>query len=110
MSIKAVGAIVGILTIGAIFYGPIVHYSTQDTVNAVVVTEKERIGGADDGRYMVWTKDETFQNTDTIWAWKFNSADVYGKLPVGATCNFKVVGFRAGFLSMNRNILSADCV
>lgn len=102
-----------LLVVAILAINPIIHFSTLDTVNDVIVTGKERIversGEATTSKYLIFTQDETFQNTDTIWALKYNSSDVYGKIGEGFKCNFKVTGFRIKIFSWYRNILSADC-
>ncbi len=103
-------ALAGLAFAGLVLFKPVTHFTTMETVSGVVITEKERVATRDGARFMVWTADETFENTDSWLSWKFNSADVYGKLPVGATCNLDVNGWRVPFLSWNRNILSANCV
>lgn len=85
---------------------------TQVTVHAVV-TGKERItyrsGDSIQSKYLVFTDRETFENTDTVWAMKFNSSDIYGSLKEGQNCAFQVYGFRIRFMSSYRNIISATC-
>jgi hypothetical protein len=85
----------------------IVLYSTHDTV-VFTVEKSERITNANDegGKYLIFTKAETFENTDRLVLWKFNSSDLYGLLKVGKAYEAKVVGFRIPFLSWYRNIVS----
>ena len=89
-----------------------IHYSTMETVQAVV-QDKERIttGSGEDttSKYLIFTDAETFENTDSWLALKFNSSDVYGSIQKGQTCDFQVTGFRIPFFSSYRNILSASC-
>lgn len=86
-----------------------VTYATMDTVTNAQIVKTERVVTDRSSKYLVYTKDETFQDTDTIWLLKYNSSDIYGKIDKGATCTFKVTGWRVPFLSWYRNILSADC-
>lgn len=89
-----------------------IHFGTLETVS-VVVQDKERIttgvGGNIESKYLIFTDTETFENTDSWLALKFNSSDVYGKLEKGQKCNITVTGFRIPFFSSYRNILSAEC-
>ena len=90
-----------------------VHEATRATVTATV-TDKERIvetysEGQASSKYLVFTDIETFENTDSLIDMKFNSSDLYGKLQKGQACRFEVVGFRVAFMSMYRNIVSAEC-
>lgn len=80
-------AVAAILFLGLLFFISWVFFSqTQATVN-VVVTGKERItyksGDSIRSKYLVFTDRETFENTDTVWAMKFNSSDIYGSLKDG---------------------------
>lgn len=50
-----------------------------------------------------------FENTDSLLALKFNSADLQGQMAPGRACTATVNGFRIPFLSMNRNILAVEC-
>lgn len=69
------------------------------------VTDKERITEDDSSKYLIFTDIETFENTDTVFYWKFNSSDIYGKIKEGNTYTAKVVGFRLPAVSMYRNIV-----
>lgn len=89
-----------------------IHYSTLENV-LVVVQDKERIttgsGQTAESKYLIFAEGETFENTDSWLALKFNSSDVYGYIQKGQTCDFRVTGFRIPFFSSYRNILSASC-
>lgn len=89
-----------------------VHDLTQQEVIADV-TGKERIvettGDTTESKYLIFTNMETFENTDSLWALKFNSSDLYGRLQEGQRCKFTVAGFRVSWASMYRNIINAEC-
>lgn len=90
-----------------------VYNSTKETVTAKVI-DKERIVERDaegnaSSKYLIFTNVETFENTDSLWAGKWNSSDVYGRIQEGQICEFTVVGFRVGWMSMYRNIIELDC-
>ena len=107
-----------VLLIGGGSWALFVNYGTQETVQ-FTVDHRERVisrnsEGRETSRFMVWADmadgtSEVFENTDTIWHFKFNSADLQGRMRPGAVCEAKVVGFRVGFLSWNRNIIQVDC-
>ena len=90
-----------------------IFFATKETVTSFVVQDKERVitgsGDNQESKYLIFTDKETFENTDSFLAFKFNSSDVYGAIPIGATCDFTVAGLRVPFLSWYRNILSATC-
>jgi hypothetical protein len=89
------------------------YYNTKQTVTGVTVTGKERITlNSTEGtssKYLIFTDQEVFENTDSLLFLKFNSSDVYGKLRPDQVCEFTVVGRRVNFLSWYRNIISATC-
>lgn len=84
--------------------------SSQETVSFTVL-DKDRVcsTGTDDKvtcKYLVYTDNGTFSNTDNILYGKTNSADIQGCLTVGKTYeNVVVNGHRVTFLSMFQNIL-----
>lgn len=101
--------VVIVLIVGSLIASPIIAFSTKDTVT-VTVTDKERIGDRDSSRYLIFTDRGTFENTDTLWYWKFNSSDVYGKLKKGQKYTMNVYGWRVPFLSWYKNIISAKII
>lgn len=56
----------------------------------------------DDGR------EEVLQNGDSLWWWKWNSADYQARLQPGQRFRFKVFGWRLPLFSSFRNIISAE--
>jgi hypothetical protein len=107
-----------VLVVALMSASVIVHFATQETVT-FRVDHRERVisrdsEGRTSARYMVWGETEqgieVFENTDSLLALKWNSADLYGAMAVGAVCEATVTGFRVPLLSWNRNILSANCV
>jgi hypothetical protein len=100
--------IIPIAMIGSFIFPPIVTYSTAEKV-MFTVKEKERIitgnGEATQGKYLIFTKQEVFENTDSFWKAKFNSSDVYGQIEPGKTYEAEVYGWRVPFLSWYRNIV-----
>lgn len=85
------------------------HESTKEMVEVTVKkTDRECFGSGDSVvcKYMVYTSDEVFENTDTIFDGKFNSTNLQNILTVGKTYKFLVTGHRMPALSSFRNILS----
>lgn len=103
--------LVAVSVIWAINYG--VYKLTYDQVHGVYVNDRERVTtqteGKIDTKYLIFTENEVFENTDSLIALKFNSSDVYNHIKPGYTCNLEVTGVRVPFLSMYRNIISASC-
>jgi hypothetical protein len=102
-----------VLILGIATFNVWVHFATLTTVSGVVIQDKERVvsgsGSTQESKYLIFTDVETFENVDSWLALKFNSSDVYGSIAVGATCEFRVTGFRVPLFSTYRNILDATC-
>lgn len=107
---KAIIGIIGVLLVGIIAYN-VAWFGSGEEIE-ITVTDKERIvetsgSGEDqsvDSKYLVFTENETFENTDVTFLGKWNSSDVQGQLRVDHTYRVKVYGWRVGFFSMYRNI------
>jgi hypothetical protein len=59
-------------------------------------------------KYLIFTSNGVFENTDTWWYFKFNSSDVQAKLMVPGKHHITYYGFRVPFLSRYQNIVSAQ--
>lgn len=104
-----IGAIITISAVGLLSISPIIAYTTDEIVT-ITIKDKERIvtGSGDtlSSKYLIYTDNGVYENTDTIWYWKWNSSDVYNNLEVGETYQTKVYGFRVPFLSWYKNIVN----
>ena len=111
---KYVFALIGALIVfaGVAAY-PMAIYGSTAEITATAIRDGERVCTSTDSgqscRFLEYFGDETFQNVDSLLFMKWNSADVHREIVAGKTCNLKVVGWRVPFLSMFRNIISADC-
>ena len=85
------------------------HGSKVVTVTGVTTKRMNR-HGQDQDVYLVFTDDQTFRNTDTLYYFKFNSSDVQGKLIQGGRFRIDYYGFRIPVLSKYRNIIKAEKV
>lgn len=96
-------AVVSFIAIPLIAH-PSFQYMTQDNVT-FTVKKAERVSYGESSRYLIFAQDETFENTDSIAFFKFNSSDIYGQINEGKTYRAKVAGARIPFLSWYRNII-----
>jgi hypothetical protein len=101
--------ILSLFILALIAITPIIHFSTMETVHGYTVTEKERIVGKESSKYLIFTDQEVFENTDSFLSFKFNSSDFYARIQVGQVCSFTVTGYRVPVLSLYRNILDYNC-
>ncbi len=82
------------------------YHKSQDQVQATI-QKTERVCDSDQNcRYLVFTKSEVFENTDSVIFLKFNSSDFHANLEPNKTYELNVAGWRNPFFSMYRNILS----
>lgn len=109
IEVTMVGIVVLVTATILTFIGlEVAYYQTAETVT-FTVTDKETIATSDgenvSSKYIVFTENETFENTDLFFGGKFNSSDIQGKLKKGKTYTAKVYGWRVPFFSMYRNIV-----
>jgi hypothetical protein len=100
--------IMGIVVVVIIFFSTMFYvYGTDEYVTFTVV-EKERVAESDSARYLIFTDGEVFENTDSLWYWKWRSSDIYGNIKEGKTYNAHVYGWRVPFFSWYRNIIKME--
>lgn len=108
------GVIEALIVIALIVFGiwfGIWHYNTwvQNTEATVTFTVKEKGRVTDndrDGRYLIYTSDEVFENTDSWHHQKYDSSDLYGNLEVGKKYECLVYGERIPRYSWYRNLVN----
>lgn len=101
--------------VGTFAVGGGIATNFNDHTETVTITEKERINKDDKSKYIVCGLDEngeihTYENTDALLRFKWNSSDIQGSLKEGETYKLKLVGYRFGLLSWYENILSYEHV
>lgn len=105
---KIIASIIGVIVIVCALVALPIYYvkGTEETVS-VVIESKERISdrGGSESKYLIFTNEETFENTDSLLNGKFNSSDIYGQLKEGGSYECKVYGWRIPFMSSYRNIV-----
>lgn len=89
--------------------GSLIQFLTQQDVSIKIV-HKERVvvgsGSNVSGKYLIWATGETFENTDSILFWKWNSSDLFGQILDGHKYVVRVGGWRVQYLSWYRNIIA----
>lgn len=97
-----------LLLVFLVFGYPMSYYNSQETVT-IEVLDKERIGlSSDNYKFLVYTSDEVFENTDSLLYLKYRSSDLQRDLTVGEEFTVTVAGWRVPFLSMHRNIIRIE--
>lgn len=87
---------------------PIAYFNTAKVIT-IKVKGKERIavgaGESISSKFIVYTYEGVYENTDSFVFGKFNSADFQNELEVCEKYRVKVAGWRIPFLSMYQNIV-----
>ena len=96
--------VVGGLVVGAGAVGK--SYFSADTIETTIkTTDIKRSGDSD--KYLIFTEDGVFQNTDAWHRLKFSSSDLQNEIKdnVGKRVEIKKYGWRFGPFSMYENIV-----
>ena len=107
------GNYITIFAIALILLGgyPVAYRLSSETIE-VTIKDKERIttgsGESISSKFIIYTENEVFENTDSWIYFKFNSTDHQNKYTVGETYRVKVAGWRVPFLSMYRNVIKTN--
>ena len=93
--------------------GPGLLKIMNEQTYTVTVQDKERI--SDQDKYLIYTLDEdgnshVFEVTDSLFKWRWDSADTYNLIQVGNTYEFTTGGYRIPFLSMYPNIYTIELI
>jgi len=99
ISALVVFAIVSVVSVG------LRAYKNTADITTITVTDKQVKRDGNSDKYLIFSKTETLENTDSLLFGKFNSSDVYGRLEIGKTYTLKVVGWRNQHISQYRNIV-----
>ena len=107
------------LVVIAVIAIPVISFR-NDHAYTVTITDKERVTtqvaeGQTDSKYLIYGEDENgktyfFEDTDTLFRWKFNSSDVFGALKEGETYELTVIGFRVHIFNWYENIIDFKAV
>lgn len=106
-------SLVVLIVVGLLLIEPIIAYATKSSVSfavndkAVVVSGN---GSSTHSKYLIYTTDGVFEDTDSLWYWKWNSSDMYNKLERGKFYTATVYGFRIPFFSTYKNIVTVEAV
>jgi hypothetical protein len=81
------------------------YYSIEEV--DVFIKDKIVKRGSNSDKYLIFTENEVFENTDCVVFGKFDSSDVFNSIENKTMMRLEVYGWRINFLSKYRNILSA---
>lgn len=100
----------GVVAIIGLIVGYVVLLKGSVREVTVNVSDKERVceSGNSECRYLFFTDEGTFENTDSLLFGKYRSSDVYGSVKVGQTYTFKVAGWRVPIFSSYPNVIEVS--
>lgn len=104
---KIFGLIITVLVV--LFFGA--YYLSVDHLEIKIKNMEITTSGNNNSttsKYLVFTENEVFENTDSWTFLKFNSSDIQNKFELKKTYKVKVAGWRIPFLSMYRNIIEVE--
>lgn len=101
--IIVLGIVAALMLLSAGYY----RFTQEEVTVNVTKTESVTSGSGQDisSKYLVFAEEETFENTDCLWAGKFRSSDLHGALGRPGNYTLLVYGWRIPFLSQYRNII-----
>lgn len=104
ITIYIILCIIGFIFIGYLITIPIHSQEWTD----IKPTEKLVKADGNKSKYLIFTDNEVFENTDEFILGKFNSSDLYRDLEIGKDYHCLVTGYRIPFLSWYRNIIKCE--
>ena len=111
--ITVIDVIVGVVIILVLFITlglPFCTRFAEDNITITITDKDIKRSGSEDDKYLIYTDNGTYEITDTIAYWRWDSSDLYGSIQVGETYNCTVAGWRIPLLSEYQNIITADKV
>lgn len=109
-----IGAVVAVFAVVLLILVPLFLnifyvYGTQQD-RTITVNKTERVNSTDNSssKYLVYTEQGVFENTDSLLRLKFNSSDVYNEVKEGKTYVCDTYGWRIPFFSQYPNIVSCE--
>lgn len=79
---------------------------TEETIT-ITVTDKSVKRYDDKDKYLIYTDKGTYEITDTVAYFRYDSSDLYGRMKVGKTYECTVCGWRIPIFSRYKNIITA---
>lgn len=98
--------IVAVIVVVLGFWG---CYATQikESHATITVVDKQAVASGDSGhKYLIYTKQGTFEDTDNWFHAKTTSSDLYAALLRGHTYNCKTTGVRVPMFSWYKDLIS----
>ena len=95
--------IVGVIIVLALIFDVALNYTNKKDITLHIKKVTSVTGK--NVKYLIFTKEGVFENSDQMFLGKFNSSDIQNKLIGEKTCKVETFGQRIPFLSMYPNIV-----
>lgn len=105
--IELIVVIAIIAVVGVILLPGILKVCNKQRVTVTVTDKGTKRKGDSDDKYLVYTNVTTYEITDSLLKWRWNSSDLYGSIEVGKTYEIETGGYRIPLLSTYQNIYKA---
>jgi len=96
-----------VVTIGVDLYANTHTKSVTFTVRDKT-TKTDCNNGSCSSKYLIYTNKGVYQDTDSVWFFKFRSSDLYGNLQRGHRYTCKTAGYRIGLTSSYPNLIKCS--
>ena len=101
--------LMGLLLVAALIGGTVYGVSSalhREDAYACRVIDKEAVASGDSNEYRVYTENcDTLTVSDSLFAQRWDSSNVYAQIQPGQTYDFHLQGYRVPFISQFKNIL-----
>lgn len=102
--------VIAMITVLGIILSPALLKVLNERTVTTTVTDKgikRSTGENASDKYLIYTDDGTYEITDSLLKWRWNSSDLYGAIEIGETYELTVAGFRIPLLSFYPNVYEA---
>ena len=109
ITIRRLFVIGGIILILLTVIGfPFLEKAITEEQITITITDKDVKRYEDSDKYLIYTESGTFEITDSVAYWRWDSSDLYGKIEEGKTYTATVYGWRIPFISSYQNIVEVN--
>lgn len=101
--------VIVLVLVSAVFiYG--ITYALTEGQETITIKDKWVKYDGDDAKYLISSEDgQVFQITDSLFKWRWDSSNLYAEINEGESCQIETQGWRFGFMSDYKNIITARC-
>src|SRR5690348_13587760 len=101
-------AFVALLIIGSIVVSIVKVNNNHQVTFTVNKSERVCSSSGKSCRYLIFTNNGVYENTDSLWKGKWNSSDLYNQIQTGKTYKCDAIGFRLPLFSWYENVIKCE--